>query len=109
MDRIVEQSAAKHIDASEIGAVSNSGTWSAYIPPSITPRIAAQKSVFTIEPDPEDVQESLFGDDNETFKFIIPHQHKQSLAESLVCFGIDAGTLRPDLEGLCAHVASQQF
>jgi hypothetical protein len=70
-----------------------------FIPPHITPRIAAQVGVFTIHPSPAETF-----DDVSLERLIIAHEFRRPLKKMLFRYGIHAASLFPDLEGLAEHI-----
>jgi hypothetical protein len=70
-----------------------------FIPPHLTPRIAAQSSLFTIHSNPskEFVHESIE-------VLVIPNQVRKSLKHQLYTYGIHRASLFPDLDGIAQHI-----
>lgn len=72
---------------------------SIYRPPHVSPRIAAQRSIFTIHPDPT----RPFEHPN-LRKWVVSRQACSQLKWILDSCAINYASLFPDLEGLAAHV-----
>ena len=72
-------------------------------PPSISERIVAQSSIFSIIPDGLDpIDELLFPNSNdvEVYKFIIPKEKLQKFSDALHILNISERTLFPGLDGI---------
>jgi hypothetical protein len=66
-------------------------------PPDISPRIAAQSSLFTIRKDPGiPIQPDLTA--------IIPQVHRPTILRQLEDLGINRRTLFPDMDGIAAYI-----
>ncbi|MBI5353363.1 MAG: FRG domain-containing protein [Chloroflexi bacterium] len=83
----------KHPDPFEYNKVGK------FIPRHITPRIAAQDSLFTIHPDPYSPFESDFIE-----QIKIPNEIRANLKWTLYQYGIDRFSLFPSLDGLANHI-----
>jgi hypothetical protein len=79
-----------------------------YFPKSITPRLLAQKGLFTVHCDAATeiiVKESNLKDGDPNLKvLIIPAKLKNEIAIHLEDYGVDRSTLFPDLDGLSYQI-----
>jgi hypothetical protein len=66
-------------------------------PPWITPRVAAQQSVFVLHKDPKAEATFKFGTPE---RFVIPADKVEAVRLELHRMGVDAVTMFPDLDGL---------
>lgn len=74
-----------------------------YRPRHVTARIAAQRGLFTVHPEPAKSLNS--GDDGcVVHRAIIDPRYKLKLQWNLSRFGINKRSLFPDLDGLAAHI-----
>lgn len=85
----------------EIGC-SNLREIHAFFPPHATRRVTAQSGMFTIHPTNNMSLESKL-----IKKIIIPAKRKQYFLEKLAKYGVHAGTLFPDLDGLSRYIKYQ--
>ena len=87
-----------------------SDTWTTYRPPYFHPRLMAQQSAFTIEPDPEN---QLFPYEDEkaqkTTKYKVPRLSKKALKKELREYGINSRMIYPGLDGVCKFLAETKF
>lgn len=77
---------------------------SRYRPHHITKRIAAQRGLFTIHPDPKQALELLNKGPMKVHRAIVCKKLKKKLSFNLSRFGINRSSLFPDLDGLAAHI-----
>jgi len=75
-----------------------------FYPAHITPRIIAQSGVFTLHPEPNKPLESLPEEKPNIDFLIIPNNIRKKFKNTLNRFGIDRGSLFPDLDGLSRHI-----
>lgn len=75
-----------------------------FSPPHITPRAAAQESMFTIHQDPtvEIEPENLI-------KLIIPGKEKERIRLKVLRYGFQPKRLFPDLDGLASSIKYLKF
>ncbi|WIT14313.1 FRG domain-containing protein [Paucibacter sediminis] len=74
------------------------------LPAHVTPRLSAQAGLFSIHPNPTDPL--LLNDD---MKLIVRADAKHALLEALAQYGVHAGSMFPDLDGLCAQLTWLKF
>jgi hypothetical protein len=77
---------------------------SRYRPHHVTKRIAAQRGLFTIHPDPKQSLELSDDWPITIHRAVVCKQMKKTLLFSLSRFGINKSSLFPDLDGLAAHI-----
>jgi hypothetical protein len=70
-----------------------------YLPPHITPRIPAQRSVFTVHPDP--TVPFVF---NDGFRCLISRNACTQIKKILDACAINEGSLFPDIDGLSRYI-----
>jgi hypothetical protein len=78
------------------------GEVSVYRPPHISPRIPAQRAVFTVHPSPS--EEELQPPRVEVWRLVHKTRTAFWLKRVLDSCGINRGSLFPDLDGLAAHL-----
>jgi len=72
-----------------------------YIPRIVTPRLRAQRGLFTVHPKP---REEFKPEKEKNFTRIgIPYEARKQLKDSLFRHGINEEVLFPDLDGLARH------
>lgn len=71
-----------------------------YVPRFITPRLRAQRGVFTVHPSPT----SEFKPKGKCTRIRIPYDARKHLKDSLFRHGIHEEVLFPDLDGLARHI-----
>lgn len=71
-----------------------------YVPRFLTPRLKAQRGVFTAHPDPT----NEFKPEGKCLRIRIPHDARKQLKDSLFRHGIHEEVLFPDLDGLARHI-----
>ncbi|PSJ64945.1 FRG domain-containing protein [Mesorhizobium ephedrae] len=84
----------------------------AYVPTSVTPRIVAQRGLFTIHPDPTspwDVHSTATGRGTAAAEkeFDIPRQFRAYFERKLFQVAVDAAAIMSDLDGVCETLAWQ--
>jgi len=72
-----------------------------YVPRIVTPRLRAQRGVFTVHPNPTEEFRPKGG---ECFRIRIPYEKRKHLKDSLYRHGIHEEVLFPDLDGLARHI-----
>lgn len=72
-----------------------------YVPRIVTPRLRAQRGIFTAHPDPKREFEPKPGS---VFRIQIPYEKRKELKNSLFRHGIHEEVLFPDLDGLSRHI-----
>lgn len=70
-----------------------------YLPPHITPRIPAQRSVFTIHPEPTETFQPL-----SYYRWVISSTACGKIKKILDTCAINESSLFPDLDGLSRHI-----
>lgn len=73
-------------------------------PPHLSPRIAAQSGLFTIEPC--EVRRSTISDDSRVITWPVSCDRKREIRKQLTKVGISEGTMFPDLDGICADIVA---
>ena len=71
-----------------------------YVPRLVTPRLRANRGVFTVHPQPT----VEFEPEGECVRIRIPHDKRKHLKDSLFRHGIHEEVLFPDLDGLARHI-----
>ena len=71
-----------------------------YVPRFVTPRLRAQRGIFTVHPNPT----NEFKPEGECVRIRIPHEKRKHLKDSLFRHGIHEEVLFPDLDGLARHI-----
>lgn len=77
---------------------------SRYRPHHVTNRIAAQRGLFTVHPDPMQALELSHDGPVTIHRAVVRKELKKTLLFSLSRFGINKSSLFPDLDGLAAHI-----
>jgi len=72
-----------------------------YVPRIVTPRLRAQRGIFTAHPDPE---KEFKPEQHNFFRIQIPYEKRKELKDSLFRHGIHEEVLFPDLDGLARHI-----
>jgi hypothetical protein len=72
-----------------------------YVPRIVTPRLRAQRGVFTVHPKP---REEFKPEEGGCVHMRIPYEARRQLKNSLFRHGIHEEVLFPDLDGLARHI-----
>jgi len=95
-------------EEANLNALKESGGVFGYLPKSISPRVLAQKGLFTVHCDASrkiEIKESNLKNGNPNLiKLIIPAKLKHEILVHLDDYGIDESVLFPDLDGLSSHI-----
>ena len=71
-----------------------------YVPRFVTPRLRAQRGIFTAHPNPT----KEFQPEGKCVRIRIPHDSRKHLKDSLFRHGIHEEVLFPDIDGLARHI-----
>ncbi|KQT70291.1 hypothetical protein ASG51_14520 [Methylobacterium sp. Leaf465] len=74
------------------------------LPSALAPRIASQKGLFSVHPEP---QTAWVPDDLSANTFRIPVASRKPMQRNLFKFGVDAAHINADLSGLCQSLTWQ--
>jgi hypothetical protein len=75
-----------------------------YRPRHVTRRIAAQRGLFTVHPEPTTPLPLAAAGENRVHRVIVEGRFKRKLRWNLDHFGISRASLFPDLDGLASHL-----
>jgi hypothetical protein len=72
-----------------------------YYPPHFSPRIPAQRALFTVHPRPREPMSSA---NLKIHKIVIPGKLKHTFKKKLHVYGFNRESMFPDLDGCCQHL-----